>query len=128
MPVPYLDHPPAVIPIDVGRQLLVDDFLIEQTTLKRTFHRARYHPDNPIIKPDKPWEHRGRAPTAMVFSDGVWYDPADKLFKAWYMGGHRYPPQSSRDGHLLRLQPGWNPLDKAFVGCRRARLESVGTS
>ena len=32
--------PPAVIPIDVGRQLFVDDFLIEQTTLTRTFHRA----------------------------------------------------------------------------------------
>ncbi len=28
MPVPYLTNPPAVIPIDVGRQLLVDDFLI----------------------------------------------------------------------------------------------------
>ncbi|MDP6044355.1 MAG: hypothetical protein QGG25_02010, partial [Phycisphaerae bacterium] len=25
MAVPYLKHPPAVIPIDVGRQLFVDD-------------------------------------------------------------------------------------------------------
>jgi hypothetical protein len=25
--VPYLENPPAVIPIDVGRQLFVDDFL-----------------------------------------------------------------------------------------------------
>ena len=25
---------------------------------------------------------------AMVFSDGVWYDPKDKLFKMWYMGGY----------------------------------------
>jgi hypothetical protein len=24
---------------------------------------------------------------AMVFSDGVWYDPKDRLFKMWYMGG-----------------------------------------
>src|SRR5262249_57105177 len=29
MPVPYLTAPPAVIPIDVGRQLFVDDFLID---------------------------------------------------------------------------------------------------
>ena len=29
MPVPYLAHPPAVIPIDVGRQLFADDFLID---------------------------------------------------------------------------------------------------
>jgi hypothetical protein len=30
---PYLKAPPAVIPIDVGRQLLVHDFLVEATTL-----------------------------------------------------------------------------------------------
>src|ERR1051326_2384220 len=36
---PYLVDPPSVIPVDVGRQLFVDDFLIEQTDLKRTFHR-----------------------------------------------------------------------------------------
>ncbi len=40
MPVPYLATPPAVIPIDVGRQLFVDDFLIEETDLVRTFHPA----------------------------------------------------------------------------------------
>src|SRR5262245_15080691 len=30
---PYLISPPAVIPIDIGRQLFVDDFLIAETTL-----------------------------------------------------------------------------------------------
>lgn len=84
----YLVHPPAVIPIDIGQQLFVDDFLIEETTLKRTFHAAEYHPDNPVLKPDKPWEQTGDSPTAMVFSDGVWYDPQDQLFKMWYMGGY----------------------------------------
>lgn len=84
----YLTSPPAVIPIDVGRQLFVDDFLVEETTLKRTFHSAEYYPDNPVLKPDRPWESEGPSPTAMVFSDGVWYDPADKLFKMWYMGGY----------------------------------------
>ena len=49
---PYLISPPDVIPIDIGRQLFVDDFLIEQTTLKRTFHLAEYYPDNPVLKPD----------------------------------------------------------------------------
>src|SRR5262249_17317703 len=38
----YLTSPPAVIPIDVGRQLLVDDFLIERTTLTRSHHRPAY--------------------------------------------------------------------------------------
>ena len=85
-PVPYLKHPPAVIPIDVGRQLFVDDFLIENTTLKRTYHLARPYSGNPVITPDRPWETATTRAIAMVFGDGVWYDPADRLFKMWYMG------------------------------------------
>src|SRR5262249_46734251 len=27
-------------------------------------------------------------PTAMAYSDGVFYDPEDQLFKMWYMGGY----------------------------------------
>jgi hypothetical protein len=87
MPVPYLQNPPAVIPIGVGRQLFVDDFLIRQMTLQRSFHRATYHPANPVLKPDRPWEQGRRDSAAMVFSDGAWYDPLDRLFKTWYMGG-----------------------------------------
>jgi len=88
MPVPYLEEPPNVIPIDVGRQLFVDDFLIAHTTLRRSYHRPTYHPDNPILKPDKPWECGDAARAAAPFSDGVFYDPEDKLFKMWYMGGY----------------------------------------
>ena len=84
----YLAHPPAVIPIDVGRQLFVDDFLVEETTLTRTYHAATYFEGNPLLKPDRPWEADSKFPTAMVFSDGVWHDPADGLFKMWYMGGY----------------------------------------
>jgi hypothetical protein len=93
----YLTDPPAVIPIDVGRQLFVDDFLIEQTSLSRTYHRAAYHPANPILKPEKPWEltdpvseqtNRKSNPAAMVFSDGVFFDPDAGVFKMWYMGGY----------------------------------------
>ncbi len=85
MPLPYLDKPPAVIPI-VGRQLFVDDFLIARTTLRRTYHAAKYHAASPVLRPDRPWEKEG-GPAAMVFSDGAWYDPKDRLFKMWYMGG-----------------------------------------
>lgn len=92
MPVPYLANRPEVVPIDVGRQLFVDDFLVEHTTLHRNYHMARYHPANPVLKPDRPWETTTKKEgppraIAMVFSDGVWYDPADKLFKMWYMIG-----------------------------------------
>ena len=55
---PYLADPPAVIDIDVGRQLFVDDFLIEEATLTRTYHRADYHPASPVLAPDTPWERR----------------------------------------------------------------------
>ena len=70
LPVPYLSNPPAVIPVDVGRQLFVDDFLIEHTTLKRVYHVvARVPTTSTAIS----WEHRdgttasrsaGPAPTA----------------------------------------------------------------
>jgi hypothetical protein len=84
MPVPYLDNPPDVIPVDVGRQLFVDDFLVETTTLSRTFYEAEYHSANPVLKPEKPWEINGDSNSAAPFSGGVWYDPQLKLFKMWY--------------------------------------------
>jgi hypothetical protein len=95
LPVPYLDAPPAVIPIDVGRQLFVDDFLIEKTTLHRSFHHAEKYAGNPILKPETPEEIHGAyshakddpTATACPFDDGVFYDPAAHLFKLWYMGG-----------------------------------------
>jgi hypothetical protein len=114
---PYLVTPPAVIPIDVGRQLFVDDFLIAETSLTRTYHLARYHPASPVLKPDRPWEEGrgGNGPVAMVFSDGVWYDPRDKLFKMWYMGGWLASTcyAVSRDGidwekPALDVKPGTN--------------------
>ena len=100
MEVPYLQDPPAVIPIDVGRQLLVDDFLIERTTLERTYHQPQYHPDNPVLSPDQPWESEDAARAAAPFSDGVFYDPQDELFKMWYVGGYIASTclATSRDG------------------------------
>ena len=106
---PYLQQPPAVIPIDIGRQLFVDDFLIEETDLKRNFHTAQYHPNNPVLKPDTTWEKkswfggshpRGQCSSAMPFSDGVWYDPQDKQFKMWYLGGYEMATcyATSKDG------------------------------
>jgi hypothetical protein len=85
----YLTERPAVVPIDVGRQLFVDDFLIESTSLERVYHLPQYHPACPVISPDRPWERQGDFPMAAPYSDGVWFDPRDKLFKLWYMGGYR---------------------------------------
>ncbi len=103
MPVPYLAQRPEVVPIDVGRQLFVDDFLVESTTLKRVHHQAALHPASPVLKPDKirRWEGSNDGkPCAMVFSDGVWFDPTEHLFKMWYMGGYTRSIcyATSRDG------------------------------
>ena len=97
MTPPYLVDRPAVVPIDLGRQLFVDDFLIEETSLTRSFHRPDYHPSNPVLWPATEWEKydeyaqrtKTRSnPSAMPFSDGVFYDPRERLFKMWYMGGY----------------------------------------
>ena len=85
MPVPYLKDPPKVIPIDVGRQLLVDDFLIEKSDLKRTFHRPAFHKTNPVIKADQPWETSGKSFFVAPFQGRVMHDPSDQLFKMWYL-------------------------------------------
>jgi hypothetical protein len=96
--------------------LFVDDFLIAETTLKRVYHSAAYHPQSPVLKPDQPWEKVKDGPgCAMPFSDGVWYDPKDKLFKMWYLAGNYYITcyATSTDGIVwnkpnLDVTPGTN--------------------
>lgn len=94
---PYLENPPAVISIDTGRQLFVDDFLIEDSELDRSFHAASYIANNPVLQPATNWDrhdeaaersHKPPRPTAMPFSDGAWFDPADRTFKLWYTAGY----------------------------------------
>lgn len=89
---PYLQHPPAVIPIDVGRQLFVDSFLVEETTLKTTYHTAKYSPLNPVFT------------EGMPFSGGVFWDPQDQVIKMWYHGKSSTGYTTSRDG--VHWEPG----------------------
>ncbi|HLJ92193.1 MAG TPA: hypothetical protein VKU02_03275, partial [Gemmataceae bacterium] len=59
----YIASPPTVIPIDVGRQLFVDDFLVESTSLTRTPHRPGFSARNPILTPLNPpgWDNHQMA-------------------------------------------------------------------
>jgi len=66
-PVPYLNSPPEVIPINIGRQLWVDDFLIKETTLAREFHLAVKYEGNPIFIPEK----RPTVLSRFVLEDGL---------------------------------------------------------
>lgn len=88
--IPYLmDNKKTVVTINVGRQLFVDDFLIDSTNLVRIHHYPQFYANNPIIKPDKEWENIRTygAAFAAPFSDGIWYDEEEQKFKMWYMAG-----------------------------------------
>ncbi len=84
--VPYLQNPPAVIDVSVGRQLFVDDFLIEKTDLTPTFHKAVKYTGNPILKPETDLECHP-SPVAAPKSGGVWYDEEAGIFRMWYEAG-----------------------------------------
>lgn len=109
MKVPYLANPPKVIPIDVGRQLFVDDFLIEQTDLKRRFHAAEKYTGNPVLKASTKEELRvhddsssknASGGTVALLHGGAFYDPADQFMKLWFSGGTSlsFEMARSRDG------------------------------
>jgi len=122
VPIPYLSNRPTVVPIDVGRQLFVDDFLVEETTLRRSMHQAEFHPASPVLVASKPWEEDGESTRAAPFSDGVWYDPLDGKIKMWYLAGHQrlYTCYAeSQDGiHWekpeLDVEPGTNIVMSTF--------------
>ncbi len=89
MRVPYLEAPPPVVPIDGGRQLFVDDFLIAENWLPRVFHHPVKHPGNPVFVPQTPHERNDALPpTAIPKCGGIWYDPEARRFKMWYMASY----------------------------------------
>lgn len=88
MPVPYLENKPSPIPIDVGRQLFIDDYLIQHTTLETVCHSPEYYGHNPVLAPDQAWEFTNEGvPYAAPFSDGIWYDEREQKYKMWYLTG-----------------------------------------
>ena len=88
MPIPYLTQKPEVIPVNVGRQLFVDSFLIAETNLEKVVHTPRFYEGNPVLEPDKEWEKTTEGGLyAAPFSDGIWYDEKDRKFKMWYLAG-----------------------------------------
>lgn len=119
MPLPYLSEArPEVIPVDNGRQLLVDSFLIESSTLRRVAHQPRKAAFNPVLRPETELEMGTYGnPGASAKDGGVWWDPADGVFKMWYEAGwlNKMAYAVSRDGiHWERPQldvvPGTNEI------------------
>ncbi|MCA1808838.1 MAG: glycosyl hydrolase family 32, partial [Lentisphaerae bacterium] len=104
MPVPYLDHPPPVIPIDVGRQLFVDDFLIEESSLRRSFHQAVKYDGNPVMYPETDLEQENGLPAAVPRSGGIWWDTENGCYRMWYDAGwsNKYAHATSVDGIIWK--------------------------
>lgn len=109
MEVPYLKSPPKVIPIDVGRQLFIDDFLVEKTDLKRTFHQPEKYSGNPVMSATTKSElepvgqktdSRGEEAVCYLGHGGVFYDPSHKGFTMYYTAGWRggLAKATSKDG------------------------------
>lgn len=97
MPTPYLDKEkaPKVLPINIGRQLFVDDFLIESSTLTRTYHTAKKYEGNPVFKAETKHELE---PSGLEGLDqavtylghgGVFYNPWKKHFEMFYTASWR---------------------------------------
>lgn len=118
LPVPYLENPPEIINISLGRQLFVDDFLIEETTLSPEYHSAKKMEGNPVFFPQSPWEKGDDIlPCAAPKSGGVWYDEKENKFKMWYEAGwlNQMAYAESDDGINwtrpdLDVEPGTNKI------------------
>ena len=84
------------------RQLFLDDVGIEKAIgLRRTIHPPKRHPQNPVIKPDMPWEDR-----CQVYGTALWDSDAG-VFKIWYLTVPRdrgLKPLDLGDGHIRSPQ------------------------
>ena len=68
-------------------QLFLDDAVIERSVrLRRVIHEPVKHFGNPVYTVQASWEGRG-----VIYLGGVYIDPADRLWKAWYVT--LFPPE-----------------------------------
>lgn len=69
----------ALINIGSQKQLFVDNYLIESmTNTRQVLNPAEKVSQNPIIRPDRPWEGNHSTAGAVIF------DPVDQIFKMRY--------------------------------------------
>ena len=70
----------SVIELKTGTHLFADDYLVvDLHQVWRSLNRPSKHPDNPLLKPDRPWEgYLALQPGTVIF------DEEEGLFKMWY--------------------------------------------
>ena len=84
IPVPYLDNPPSVIDITVGRQLFVDDFLIEKADGVKVVQHNPIKRKEPVLVPETDAEKKFGMHFVGTNSGGLIYD--GKKTKLYYQG------------------------------------------
>ena len=80
---PYIRHPPKAIDIDGGRQLFVDDYLVESTNGVVRHWNAPTKIEDPIIRPTSDVGTRAGG-CAVATDGGLWWDPTIGKFRLWY--------------------------------------------
>ncbi len=84
----------ALIDIGSQKQLFVDDYLIESmTNTRQVLNRAEKVPDNPVLRPERPWEGND------VRLHQVFFNDAEQRFNMWYQG-RRYSAEQG-DGEVI---------------------------
>jgi hypothetical protein len=79
--------------IEIGsqKQLFLDDYLIESMTgVQRTLNPAIKPRNNPVIRPDRPWEGNN------LHYGCVFYDEEQGLFRLWYTASTVTPSKTVR--------------------------------
>ncbi|MGB0581325.1 MAG: hypothetical protein ACPGVU_16625 [Limisphaerales bacterium] len=88
MNLPFLTAPPAVVNVSTGRQLFVDDFIIEGlSNLTRVYHQPVKFTNNPVLAADRDWEKGPGSRLAIPANGGVWWDTTNYNFKMFYRAG-----------------------------------------
>lgn len=85
----------AAIDISTGRQLFVDDWLVDGTQgIVRVYNHPTKAFDAPVMWPETDLEREVDpsrpyrfAPVAGATSGGLWWDPVKKVFRLWYEAG-----------------------------------------
>jgi hypothetical protein len=88
--------------IDIGstKQLFVDDFIIESVTnAMRVMNPAEKVENNPVLRPERPWEGN------FVRVGAVFFDETDQVFKMLY-GGSRSAARRAPEGVPTPSGPG----------------------
>ena len=81
---------PSAIELEAGTHLFADDYLVEDLEqVWRSLNRPSKHAENPLVKPDSPWEgYLALQPGTVIF------DEEERVFKMWYNAlGHERRPE-----------------------------------